>query len=82
MALVLIKFLTEFIFMPLNLKLSRKVLAINKGIVNGNVVLCSSLIITFGVRSLAWANWNFIFWGVVHGIFWHLIIFGLLVKSV
>ncbi len=68
--ITLTKFLTEFIFMPLNLKLSRKVLAINKGIVNGNVVLYFSLIITFLVSGV-WhgANWNFIFWGVVHGIF-------------
>ena len=56
--------------MPLNLKLSRKALAFKRGMVNGNVVLYFSLIITFLVSGV-WhgANWNFIFWGGVHGIF-------------
>ncbi len=68
--ITLTKFLTEFIFMPLNLKLSRKAIAFNKRLFNSNTVLYFSLIITFLVSGV-WhgANWNFIFWGFLHGIF-------------
>ncbi len=68
--ITLTKFLTEFIFMPLNLKLSRRALVLNKGLVSSNIVLYFSLLVTFFVSGV-WhgANWNFIFWGFLHGIF-------------
>ncbi len=68
--ITLTKFLTEFIFTPLNLKVSRRALVYNKELVSNNLILYFSLIITFLVSGI-WhgSNWNFIFWGFLHGIF-------------
>ena len=53
--ITLTKFLTEFIFTPLNLKVSRRALVYNKELVSNNLILYFSLIITFLVkRNLAW----------------------------
>ena len=68
--ITLTKFLTEFVFMPLNLKSSRKAVSINKSLVNGNNTLYFCLMVTFIISGI-WhgAGWNFIFWGLTHGIF-------------
>ena len=68
--ITLTKFLTEFVFMPLNLKSSRKAASINKVLVKGNITLYFCLMVTF-IISGVWhgAGWNFIFWGLTHGIF-------------
>ena len=68
--ITLTKFLTEFIFISLNLKLSRKLLVFNKVLGKGNVALYFSLIATFLISGI-WhgAGWNFLFWGLIHGLF-------------
>ncbi len=82
--ITLTKFLTEFIFLALNLSLSRKFNSSKFRFINSNsnIVLYFSLGITFFVSGV-WhgAGWNFIFWGFLHGGFLSVNYFWISIKK-